>query len=265
MRTLTILTLAMLFSVCHTSPVAGDDQKQPEHSILLSAGEAPFVFGRIIPLRVSYQNGGKVAWVIPTPTESANVGIRFRTVGSKGLPAGYDLGQRIVTTRKLPSGLIIEDISSPIPKPVSIASGKSHQFQVEFERDWSGHVVPGRWSAWVKDETLELESNHVEIPLEFAPDSVKACFEITVDTDQYRSKRKQHAEWLQKLMPDLQLDGPRSNDPEAIQKQKEVRIQTALKEFASFWEREKDSESMTEAIRKINEAAGLKPAAAKVP
>ena len=261
---ISLMTLALLILMWRTATVAGEQPKQPEHSIVLSAAERPFVFGRNIPLRVSYRNGREVAWVIPTPMESVFAGLQIQPFGSKRAVL-HQFGRETVITTKNSDGQIITDIVSPIAKPMSIAPGKSHQFEVQFERDWSGNTRPGRWTAWVEDEALKIESNRLEIPLEFAPDSVDACLEIALDTDEHLFKRKWHAEWLKKLKPDLPLDWPREKDPEAIHRQKEPRIQAALKEFASFWEREKDSESMTEAIRKINDAAGLKPPAAKVP
>ncbi len=234
------------------------DESNRDRSLALGAKSDPFIFGKPALLSVSYRNDGAMTWVVPKPTESLSVAVQYRRHGTEGRPHGYRLGRVLTATITDPDGQSVTAFENPVPTPMEIKSGKSFDFSVPLERAWLGHVVPGRWTVWIEDESLKLESNRLDIPIRFTADSVAACLEIAVDQEAYVSKRKSHAGWLQKIKPDLKLDWPRRDDAEAVKKQKEYRVQLALKEFEQFWEREKNSQAVADAIRKINEDAGLK-------
>ena len=64
------MTLLILISI-HCIPSYGADEMKPsEHTIIVTAEPGPFIFGRSIPLKVSYRNQGAHPWEISTPTDS---------------------------------------------------------------------------------------------------------------------------------------------------------------------------------------------------
>ena len=137
-----ILILAVIAVTCSTSIAA----TTTERSIILSVGDGPFVFGRVVSLTVSYRNGGKEPWVVPTPSESISVGLRYCPSGSEQHPQGYDFGRITTTPFKGPDGEEMEVRLFPDPKPVSINRGQVHEFKVVLERDWTGDLKPGLWT-----------------------------------------------------------------------------------------------------------------------
>ncbi len=249
-----IMTMAFLFVTMHTSLAVGDELKQPQHSIVLSAGDGPFVFGRDISMHVSYRNDGKTPWVVPTPTESISVLVRCRRSKSNQMPGGYSLGRITLTTIKGPDGQTITAREFPEPKPISIAPGKTHEFKVKFERDWNGDIVPGIWTVWIHDETLKLKSNRVKIPLRFTAESVAICLDIALDKKQDVYMRNWHARWLQKIMPGLKLQWWTWQDkmsPKEKQ-EREDEIQRQLKAFQEFWKDKNNAQAIKKAIANIN-------------
>jgi hypothetical protein len=121
--------------------------------------------------------------------------------------------------------------------------------------------VPGRWTVWVGDRRTKLESNRIEIPLRFTADSITACVEIALDKKQLILKRKWHAKWLQRFMPDLAVDKWWWYDtPLEEQKARDKKNCQELERFRVFWEDEKNAEAIDAVIARINREAGLEPA-----
>lgn len=254
--TRTIVMASGFFAACSPSSIAADGKEPPQHSIVLSAGNGPFVFGRAISLKVSYRNESKAPWVVPTPTESLSVSLLYRPSGSDRHPQGYTLGRVTTTTVTMPDGKIITAHVMPNPEPLSIALGQTHDFIVEFERDWTGHVVPGIWTVWIEDDDAKLRSNLLEIPLRFTADSVAACLEITLDKGQSLYKRKEHASWLQKIMPGLELRWWSDDTPPKTQEQLQAEIQRQLEVFQKFWKDKANAQVVEAAIARINRESG---------
>jgi len=244
-----ILILAVIAVTCSTSIAA----TTTERSIILSVGDGPFVFGRVVSLTVSYRNGGKEPWVVPTPSESISVGLRYCPSGSEQHPQGYDFGRITTTPFKGPDGEEMEVRLFPDPKPVSINRGQVHEFKVVLERDWTGDLKPGLWTVWIVDDNLKLESNRIEIPLVFTADSIAACFEVAIDNKQPLYKRKKHAKWLQKIMPDLNLRWPSEDMPADKRLEMEPDIMKGLQSFKVFLNDPNNAGVVEAAIQNIND------------
>jgi hypothetical protein len=111
---------------------------------------------------------------------------------------------------------------------------------------------------WIKDGEQKLESSRTELPLRFTRDSLIACLEIASDTTQ-RGSRATHAEWLQKVMPDLELSW-RATDrsPEGIAR-RNAKVDKELNAFRAFLKDPKNEQAIQQAINRINREAGLRP------
>jgi hypothetical protein len=257
------MRIAMIFAVLAAmsvmSPAADAKVDPPQRSIMLSADRGPFVFGRAVSLTVSYRNGGQEPWEVPTPSESTSVGLRRRPSGTEQHPGGYDFGRRTITTIKGPDGQEITARVVPIPKPITIAPGQSHDFKVLLERDWSGNLKPGLWTVWVEDHKLEMESNRLEMPLVFTADSLTACLEIAADDKQRVSKRKAHAIWLQKIMPELNCRWWYDDTPAPERQAMEAEVQRQLAAFRAWWLENSKAVASEAAISAINREAGVEP------
>jgi hypothetical protein len=162
----------------------------------------------------------------------------------------------VTTTVKGPDGREIIARESPAPKPISIAPGQSHDFKVAFERDWTGDLIPGIWTVWIEDDTLKLKSNLVEIPLHFTADSVTACIEIASDKKQHVLKRKEHAKWLQKIIPSVEFHWWSDDTPPQEQQRKQVEIQRQLEAFRKSLRDSNSAQATKAAIDRINREAG---------
>lgn len=257
MRQILILTIGLAIPFATPWIVRAEDAVA-KRQIEIKTGDESLVFGRPIPINVSYRNAGVEPWIVKEPGRSPDVLVRYRQPGDMGRPKGYFLGKLDVRTIKFNN----EETTfraSPKLAEIQIKPGATHEFTTDLNAHWSGWLVPGRWDVWIADEQEKIESNRLAVKLWFTKVSVTEMLTVARDGEQHWIKRKSHGEWLQKLKPDLKLDWPSIEDPKEMRKQKEPGIQAALKEFATFWEREQDSESMTETIRKFNEAAGLKP------
>jgi hypothetical protein len=242
-----------------TSPTADVKGDTPQRSIILSAGSGPFVFGRVVSLTVSYRNGGQEPWVVPPPSESISVGLRYRPSGTEQHPRGYSFGRITSTTVKRPDGQEMTARVFPNPKPVSINPGQMHEFKVVLERDWTGDLKPGLWTVWIVDDNLKLESNRIEIPLCFTADSVAACLEIAAADKQQVYKRKEHAKWLQKIMPELMCRWWSDNTPSHEKQQMETQVQRQLEAFRAFQNDSSKAKVTEVAISGINREAGVEP------
>ena len=149
------------------------------------------------------------------------------------------------------------DTVRPRVEPLTIPPGKGHDLSIPLEPNWSGHVVPGMWTAWIRAHDVELESNRLELTLRFTADSVADCLEIAEAREEDTFKRKWHAAWLQKIMPGLELKW-RTEDasPEGIAR-RNTEIEKKLQEFKLFLDDPKNAEAIQQAIDRINREAGL--------
>lgn len=255
MRIPLICSVLAIMSV--TSPTAEIKIDPPQRSIILSASSGQFVFGRVGSLTVSYRNGVQEPWAVLTPSESISVGLRYRPSGSEQLPQGYDFGQITTTTFKWPDGQNGEVREIPDPKPISINPNQVYEFKVVLERDWTGDLKPGLWTVWVVDDNIKLESNRIEIPLVFTVDSVAACLEIAADEKQQVYKRKGHAKWLQKIMPEMKCEWWSANTPAQEKQPMETQIQRQLEAFRAFQKDSSKADVIKTAISNINREAGV--------
>ena len=255
------MRIAMIFAVLAAmsvmSPAADAKVDPPQRSIMLSADRGPFVFGRAVSLTVSYRNGGQEPWEVPTPSESTSVGLRRRPSGTEQHPGGYDFGRRTITTIKGPDGQEITVREAPNPKAIAIAPGQSHEFTVVLERNFAGALKPGLWTVWVVDENLTVESNHIDIQIVFTADSLTACLEIAADDKQHLFRRQAHAEWLQKIMPDLKCRWWSLNTPAQEKQPMEAEVQRQFEAFRAFQHDSSKAKVIEAAISGINREAGV--------
>ncbi len=226
--------------------------------ILTIPTQPTFQFPLDVTLKAHYRNSGKDEWRLKTPDQSGSVLVRFAPVARPDRPYEYFMATRKTVTVTTPSGKTITAFESLTPAALRIPPKEQFTFSTTLNGVWTGLLVPGEWLVWVVDEEQKIESERAKLRIEVNGQSFPVLLERAADDQEPLSKRKWHAEWLQKVKPDLKLDWPRRDDPEAVRKQKEYRVQLALKEFERFWEREKDSQAVADAIRKINEDAGLK-------
>jgi hypothetical protein len=251
-----------------TASAAEVNSVPPSHTIVLTADAGPYFFGRVIWFTVSFRNGGKEPWVVPTPTESIAVNLYYRPSGSEQHPAGYSFGHKKFVTAHGPDGQEIDAIWIPHPKNISIVPGQSYDFRAAFERDWTGLLVPGLWNVWVEDDSLcftnedfKITSNRVEIPLDFTADSVTACLETATNNTKSVSERYHCAKWLQKIMPGLELHWPSDNTPAEKRLTMEAEIQEKLKGFKEYYFDKSHAPAIQAAIQKINQESRAKLAA----
>jgi hypothetical protein len=255
-----LVTCSLFFALCHISSVKGEEPEPAMRSIDLSTPDDSFVFGRDVQLEIRYRNDAKQPWVVPKPDESAFVGLRFGPSETDMVRGGYDFGRVQVSREQLPDGTTMTSRLHPMVEPVSVAPSEAYVFSAGLQRDWTGNLKPGRWTVRVVDRNLELESNRIDIPLRFTEDSVLACLEISRDKEAHLFKRKWHGEYLQKIMPELQLrwwrDYP-TEPPAQEREQMEEGIQRELDRFEAFWKDEDNRPEITAAIARINREAGL--------
>jgi len=255
MRIVTIFSAVVAMSF--TSLPSEAQSVPPQRSIILSVGEGPFVFERNVSFTVSYRNGEPGPWVIPNPSESVNVGIRYRLPGSTKRQwgyGGYNFGSNICTTIKFPDGLERTAWIMPVVNKITIAPGQTNEFKIDLYRGgWSGDLKPGIWTVWIVDDNLKLESNRIEIPLVFTADSIAACFEVAIDNKQPLYKRKKHAKWLQKIMPDLNLRWPSEDMPADKRLEMEPDIMKGLQSFKVFLNDPNNAGVVEAAIQNIND------------
>jgi hypothetical protein len=254
MRIVTIFSAVVAMSF--TSLASEAQTVPPQRSIILSVGEGPFVFVRNVSFTVSYRNGEQEPWVIPNPSESENVGIRYRLPGSTKRQwgyGGYSFGSNICTTIKFPDGQERTAWVVPIVNHISIAPGQTNEFKIDLYRGWSGDLKPGIWTVWIVDDNLEIESNRIEIPLVFTADSIAACLEVAADNKQTLYKRKKHAGWLQRIMPDLDLRWPSEDMPADKSLEMEPDIMKGLQSFKVFLNDPTNARVVETAIECIND------------
>lgn len=237
------------------SAVGAEDT--PQHSITLDAGSGPFVFGRAVPLKVSYRNRGKEPWVISNPEESLSTRVRFNHAGIQEHPMGYSLGRFTLTSAKTPLGDTLIAKVAPDPKPVSILPGQSYDFEVPFERGWTGIFVPGRWNVWIDDEGVKLKSNALEVPLTFTVESIRLCQQRAADEKVHLYERKSHFEWLQKIMPGLTMRWTQENPPEEERMKMENELKRKLHEFDLFLAGKGNEQTIKISIDGINLLANV--------
>jgi len=205
-----------------------------------------------------YSNATGRSWKFNSPETTRFVRVWFRQVGAER-KSWFTIAQNRTTEANFPGEGRVVATLAPQGTPVTLDRGMEHRVEWDLANLWSAEgLPPGRWELWIEDEKEGLESKRVRHDVVFQSDSVLRLLAVAQDEKESRQRRQWHAEWLQKVKPDLNLDWPREKDPEAVKKQKEYRVQLALKDFERFWEREKDSQAVADAIRKINEDAGLK-------
>jgi len=254
------MRIIMIFSaVVATSctSLASDVQTvPPQRSILLSADDGPYVFGRNVSLTVRYRNGEQDPWVISTPSESTAAGLRYRSSGSTNRQAvygGYRFGNMIHTTTKWPDGHERSVWEMPIVNKITIAPGQTNEFKTFLERGWTEELKPDLWTAWIVDRELKLESNRIEIPLVFTADSIAACLEVATDNKQLLYKRKKHAKWLERIMPDLNLRWPSEDMPVDKKLEMDAVIMQRLQSFKVFLNDPNNAGAIETAIQNIND------------
>ena len=244
-----------------TQPAA----ERPERSIVLSVRDgAEIVFGRAVPLQICYRNDGKTAWALAdTPDKSVSVHLYYDLPGVRTLPQGYRFASMIHDHIKMPNGETWGVWQVPPKKPIAVAPGKTYEFSHEWERGWSGDVLPGRWVLWIDDEMAngkeKLLSNRIEIPLRFTGESMTTCLAIARDKEQSVYKRKWHGQWLLKIMPTLQLTWWYEDATSREKKKGEEEILRSLKAFEDFINDKNNAEAIEKAIQAINREAGLEP------
>ena len=233
------------------APSVADMPETSERSIYISP-EGPLVFGRRVSLRVRYSNGEGGYWVIQNPAESLSVILRHLPSGSDKRPQGYSLGRVRLVTAIRSDGYEMTAEELPSPEPISIGPGQVYEFSIFFVRDWSTEVLPGLWTVWIDDRALKIESNRIEIQSIFTSDSIAACYEIASDSEQNVFKRRWHARWLQKIIPDLDLKWWSYDTPPQEMQPMQVEIQLQLEAFLEFLEDESNIQMVESAISRIN-------------
>ena len=261
---LTVLIPALLLA-CSTAPSSrGQGEEQKDHTITVSIDGSP-CFARPVTAKVIYRNNGDAPWTLNTPTQSRGASILYRVVGTEGIPSGYPLGHGEALISYDQQGGRIVSMTAPPRIPLTIEPGQSHVFTVPLERGWMGYLIPANWTVWIKDREQKLESNRLEFPLRFTHDSVTACLESASNTKKRGSERAWHAEWLQKIMPGLELKWrPENPSPEGIAR-RNAEIEKKLQEFKLLLEDPKNAEVIKTAIARINQEAGLPPIADEKP
>jgi hypothetical protein len=251
-----IIIFSAVAAMSFTSLPSEAQSVPPQRSIILSVGEGPYVFERNVSFTVSYRNGEQEPWVIPNPSESVNVGIRYRLPGStkrQGGYGGHSFGSNICTTIKFPDGQERTAWDMPVVNKITIAPGQTNEFKIDLERGWTGNLKPGLWTVWIVDKNLKIESNRIEIPLVFTADSIAACLEVAADNKQTLYKRRKHAGWLQRIMPDLDLRWP-SEDVHADKRlEMEPDIMKGLQSFKVFLNDPNNAGVVETAIQNIND------------
>ena len=250
-----ILIIACLLAMEHedTAP----------RGITISAPHETYSFGRDVPITVDYYNETEEMWSLPQPEQSTNVFVKYNTTGSGPHPRiSYSLTRWTVSHWTRSDGSTTTLWGAPRPDRMNIPPDGSYQFTVPWERDYTGHLAPGRWTVWIRDSNAKLESNRLHITLVFTSDSIAACLVSARDKNVYVEKRRWHAEYLQKIMPDLHLRWWHipPNEPEPQEQEKmEQEIQRELDRFEAFWKDAAKAPAIEAASAKINREAGLEP------
>ena len=256
MMAITLLFLSLVARAADVDVKETDNNaKIQQHTITLTAGSGPFVFGRPAWWKVSYRNQGKEPWVIPTPTESTSVFLFYTLVKSERR-SGYRLGNYKITTIKSHDGLTMTSYDKIKPKLISIAPGKSYDFEVVLDRNWTGNIVPGRWNGWIEDEELKLRSNKSEISLTFTVDSIVVCLQKAMDETLDVTQRESYAEWLIKIMPGLDLHWWSEDTPIQERQKMEIEIRQKLQVFKAFLADKGNAKAIEGAIKNINRESG---------
>jgi hypothetical protein len=247
-----LVTSALLVGICGMSWAEDVKEDPQQRSIIITVGKNPFVYGRPISLSVSYRNDAKDSWIVSSPSNSTSVVLYYRPTGSIQRPQGYSFGRIIYVPQKMPDGQVITFFEVPISRRVSIAPGKSYDFKIDLEWGWTKDFGPGLWSVWVVDKNLDIKSNSIDILLRFTADSAAACFEMAIDSNQEMYKRKLHAKWLRKLVPELDLRWPSDDTPKQEREEMEIRIKKDIQAAKEFLADKRNARAVEVAMENIN-------------
>jgi hypothetical protein len=100
----------------------------------------------------------------------------------------------------------------------------------------------------------------VEFSIEFSDASVEFCGTVARDRTATVPRRRWHAEYLKRIMPDLDLTRWRRGADELSKhdrEQMEGEIKQEMDRFEVFWKDKANASAIKEAIDKINRDAGL--------
>jgi len=261
MPTFYITSRFALLAVCvvavSSAKMWAQDPVLSPHTIVLDADKGPQVFGKLLSLRVTYHNSANEAWRLTNPSTSRNVRLNYRPRGSTERPQGYGMASATTVVTKGPNEQSIEAFVPPKVEISTIDLGKTLVFNVNFEKGWTGDVVPGHWTVWIEDQTEKLQSNQIDIVLRFTRESLKICLAVAMDKSQPLIKRKWHANWLQKVDGSLKFVWPSDEESGASKAKMEDAVQMSLKGFQTFIDDVKNEKKIADAILEINRSAGI--------
>lgn len=264
MRTGVFIATSCILCSVGSHSLSGGEPERPQRSIVLSSEDILRAsFGRVLLLKVCYQNLGDTPWTVTTPEVSSTTRLWCRRAGSEGPAGGYHLG-------KAPSHPASyykdgDKLSGVAGEPMVIPAGESHSFMLPLEQGWTGNLTPGLWDVWIRDSDADLTSNHLQIPLRFTTDSIAVCLEIVTDRKWERNKRDWHAAWLRRMMPGLDIRWWSPIDPPEDREKAETEIAQKLDDFRTFLRDPENAEAIQQAIARINREAGLPPVADQKP
>jgi len=229
----------LLSSVCFAMIPGGFLMSNPseaaeaaKRTVALSAADKVYSLGGSIPLQIRYTNrsAGPVTFEEPAKTWEVQLGIHQGEVGMD-LP----FGKIIRTAERGKVRWSKEDAET-----IRLAAGASFEFSADAGARWPERFFLGKQSLQVKDLTEQpaLQSNVVEIRVEYTAETFPALLAILESPDHSEETKAFASRWVKRLYPTF--------DSTADSRER----------AAAWWEQNRESPQIRSILENINRSAG---------
>lgn len=248
--------LLLIACVCYGQNVE-QNNSQLKRTLELKTKKSIWTYGRPLVLLVSFQNQSKDPWVLERPDKSRYSGVKYLDVSYRARKLGHTFGRLEQSEHRHPDGSVQTWITIPKVEKITIAPGKSYDFEVTIEGEWwTGWMAPGVWHAWVYytregHESDVLKSQVLVIPQKFTMESIEACIE-KIGNEGFRGHWTAESKWLTMIRPDLSFKWPNRNYSDKEKKAMLSRTERNLAEFKAYVKDPKNAKAIRDAIAEIN-------------
>lgn len=144
--------------------------------------------------------------------------------------------------------------TEPIPQFFLIPPGEHKTFAIKVPDVWREFWRPGKWHIWLEDKQAGLSSEPAHVTVVFDQTSLRACAQIAIDSAEHRYKRRWFGDWVERVVPGLELVWWKTDERQEQISVMENKIQTQLKPFCRLREWRDDAE-IVRRIEQLNREA----------
>lgn len=255
MKSIITLCFFMITNVIHSSEIDAMPTNK-EHEIILAA-ESSSVFGKSTTLQVCYQNYGTNPWhLLDNPTNSTSVYIRYSTGESKIRPSSFNLRYMDTVSFTNLDGTVETDWYSPLPVPLTIATGDRFDFEYSFGLLVRTYDLKlnAPYSVWIEDGDNKLKSNEVEIHFVFTSETIDIFLQEAADENANEDRRKFCVQWLKQIVPDLgKIEIPTYKVTDTTERQTmERKVKEGTDAYRAYFANPTNASAIQDAINRIN-------------